>query len=65
MMTQGRVIGQTEMYIHTYAKDLVEQAISEKDGFLGLELQEKKQIIRDLAISKQPEVIIPEPNVES
>ncbi len=65
MMTQSRVIGQTEMYIHTYAKNLVEEAMNEKDGFLGLDLQEKKQIIRDLAISKQPEVIIPEPNVES
>ena len=62
MMTQSRVIGQTEMYIHTYAKDLVEQAMNEKDGFLSLDLQEKKQIIRDLAISKQPEVIIPEPD---
>lgn len=63
LMTQARVIGQTEMYIHTYAKDLVEEAMSEKDDFLGLALQEKKQIIRDLAISKTIDIIQPEPDV--
>ncbi len=61
IMVQSRVIGQTEMFIHTYAKDLVEEAMSTKEGFLSLDLQVKKQIIRDLAISKEPEVILPEP----
>jgi len=63
LMTQSRVIGQTEMYIHTYAKDLVEEAIAEKEDFLGLSLQEMKQIIRDLAISKTVDIIQPEPDV--
>lgn len=63
LMAQSRVIGQIEMYIHTYAKDLVEQAIDEKEDFLGLPLQEKKQIIRDLAVSKTVDIIIPEPDV--
>jgi hypothetical protein len=61
MMTQARVIGQTEMYIHTYAKDLVEEAIAANDGFLNLPLEEKKEIIRKLAESKKPVVIPPEP----
>ncbi len=63
LMTQSRVIGQTEMYIHTYAKDLVEEVIDEKEDFLGLPLQEKKQIIRDLAVSKTVDIILPEPDV--
>ena len=63
LMTQSRVIGQIEMYIHTYAKDLVEEAIADKEGFLGLPLQEKKQIIRALAESKQVVPILPEPDV--
>ena len=61
IMVQSRVIGQTEMYIHTYSRDLVEEAMSAKEGFLSLDPQVKKQIIRDLAISKEPEVILPEP----
>lgn len=61
IMVQSRVIGQTEMYIHTYSRDLVEESMSTKPGFLSLPPQEKKQIIRDLAISKEPEVIPPEP----
>lgn len=61
IMVQSRVIDQTVMYIHTYAKDLVEEAMSTKEGFLNLDLQVRKQIIRDLAISKEPEVIEPEP----
>jgi len=63
LMTQSRVIGQTEMYIHTYAKDLVEESIAENEDFLGLPLQEKKKIIRDLAVSKQVDIIQPEPDV--
>jgi hypothetical protein len=65
IMVQSRVIGQTEMYIHTYSRDLVEESMSTKPGFLSLPLQEKKEIIRKLAESKQPEIIPvePEPNV--
>lgn len=65
IMVQSRVIGQTEMYIHTYARDLVEESMSDNKGFLSLPLQEKKEIIRKLAESKQPEIIPvePEPNV--
>lgn len=61
MLTNSRVIGQTEMYIHTYSKDLVEEAIESNDGFLGRPLQERKSIIRTLAESKQVQVILPEP----
>lgn len=63
IMVQSRVIGQTEMYIHTYSRDLVEEAMSTKEGFLNLPLQEKKEIIRTLAESKKVEVIPPEPDV--
>ncbi len=63
LMTQSRVIGQTEMYIHTYAKDLVEEAIADKEDFLGLPLQEMKLIIRTLAESKQVVQIPVEPDV--
>lgn len=59
MMTQSRVIGRIEMYIHTYAKDLVEESIDIKEDFLSLPLAEKKQLIRALAESKiEPEIIV-------
>jgi hypothetical protein len=64
-MTLSRVIGQTEMYIHTYAKDLVEQAMAENDEFLSLPLLEKKEKIRDLAVKKQVELIPVEPDANS
>jgi hypothetical protein len=54
-MVQNRVIGQEEMYIHTYSKDLVEEAQSEDETFLQKPLQEKKEIIRDLASKKLTE----------
>ncbi len=63
IMVQSRVIGQTEMYIHTYSRDLVEEAMSANKGFLNMELQKKKEIIRKLAESKQPAVIPVEPDV--
>ena len=57
MMTQSRVIGPVEQTIHTYAKDLVEEAISKDKDFLSRELMDKKEIIRKLAEAKQPDVI--------
>ncbi len=63
IMVQSRVIGQTEMYIHTYSRDLVEESMSKNKGFLNLPLQEKKEIIRKLAESKKVDVIPPDPNV--
>lgn len=63
IMVQSRAIGQTEMYIHTYSRDLVEESMSTTKGFLSLPLQEKKEIIRKLAESKQPEIIEVEPDV--
>lgn len=69
IMTQGRVIGQTEMYIHTYAKDLVEEAQGKDKDFLQKPLLEKKEIIRNLAEEKQKERLLKvqqipvEPNV--
>ena len=64
MLTNSRVIGPLEMFIHTYAKDLVEEAIDTKDDFLSLPLMERKEIIRTLAESKQPKVIEVEPMEE-
>jgi hypothetical protein len=57
MMTNSRVIGSTEMYIHTYAKDLVEEMISTREDFLGLELKERKELVRALAESKALPVV--------
>lgn len=63
IMVQSRVIGQTEMYIHTYSRDLVEESMSTNKGFLNMPLQMKKEIIRKLAESKKVEVIPAEPDV--
>lgn len=59
MLTNSRVIGRIEMYIHTYSKDLVEESIESNKDFLTLTLAEQKVLIRALAESKlQPEIIV-------
>jgi len=61
ILASSSVIGRVELYIHTYAKALVEQAIDENESFLSLPDKEKKEKIRQLAESNQPKVIEVEP----
>ena len=61
ILASSSVIGRVELYIPTYAKALVEQAIDENESFLSLPDKEKKEKIRQLAESNQQKVIEVEP----
>ena len=62
ILASGRVIGIEDMTMHAFAKDLIETAMTTDDNFLSKPLNEKKEIIRALAKSRQPEVIQVEPD---
>jgi hypothetical protein len=62
LLASGRVINVEDLTIHTFAKDLIEQAITTDVEFLSRPLNEKKEIIRAMAKARQLPVIEVEPN---
>jgi len=56
ILSNSRVINDTDLYIHVYAKDLVEELMKD-EKFLSLPLDQKKAKIRALAETKKLPVI--------
>ena len=57
ILALGGSIDRIDLYVHAYARDLVEELMEQDEDFLNLELSEKKQKVRELARSRQPQVI--------